>query len=250
MTAPRIALVTGGSRGIGRNAAVNIARRGVGVALTYHSDQTQAAAAVAEIRSFGGKAVALRLDTGNLASLDPFVAEFRQALKEHWGSETFDFLVNNAGVGLNTPIVDATEENFDLLMNIHLKGVFFLTQKLLSVMADGGRIINVTSGLARSSEAGYALYAMMKGGVEVFTRYLAYELGARGITANTVAPGPIATDFGGGAVRAAADHIGKVTALGRVGLPEDIGPMIASLLSEDNRWVNAQRIEVTGGMNI
>ncbi|MEQ5774604.1 SDR family oxidoreductase [Thalassospira sp. NFXS8] len=252
-TASKIAIVTGGSRGLGRNTVVNLARKGIDVVLTYHSNRAEADAAVAEIAELGGNAVALQLDSGVTESFDDFVASLKTALSENWGRGSFDFLVNNAGIGINAPITETTEEQFDRLMNIHLKGVFFLTQKLLPLMADGGRIINLSSGLARFSGPGYAAYGMMKGGIEVFTRYLAKELGARGITANTVAPGAIETDFGGGAVRDNANYnkmVSSVTALGRAGVADDIGPMIASLLSDDNRWVNAQRIEVSGGMNI
>ncbi|OSQ43393.1 SDR family NAD(P)-dependent oxidoreductase [Thalassospira sp. MCCC 1A01428] len=252
-TASKIAIVTGGSRGLGRNTVVNLARKGIDVVLTYHSNRAEADAAVAEIAELGGNAVALQLDSGVTESFDDFVASLKTALSENWGRGSFDFLVNNAGIGINAPITETTEEQFDRLMNIHLKGVFFLTQKLLPLMADGGRIINLSSGLARFSGPGYAAYGMMKGGIEVFTRYLAKELGTRGITANTVAPGAIETDFGGGAVRDNANYnkmVSSVTALGRAGVADDIGPMIASLLSDDNRWVNAQRIEVSGGMNI
>ncbi|OSQ38790.1 SDR family NAD(P)-dependent oxidoreductase [Thalassospira mesophila] len=252
-TASKIALVTGGSRGLGRNTVTNLARKGIDVVLTYHSNRSEADAAIAEITALGAKAVALQLDTGASDSFDGFVANLKTALKETWGRDSFDFLVNNAGIGINAKITETTEEQFDRLMNIHLKGVFFLTQKLLPILADGGRIVNLSSGLARFAGPGYAAYAMMKGGIEVFTRYLAKELGARGITANTVAPGAIETDFGGGAVRDNAGYnkmVSSVTALGRAGIPDDIGPMIAALLSDDNRWVNAQRIEVSGGMNL
>lgn len=249
----KIALVTGGSRGLGRNIAVNLARKGVGVVLTYHSNVVEADAAVKEITALGGTAAALRLDTGKVGAFDAFVAAFSTALQREWGRDSFDFLVNNAGIGINTPITETSEEMFDSLMNIHLKGVFFLTQKLLPVIADGGRIINISSGLTRFCGPGFSAYAMMKGGIEVFTRYLAMELGPRKITANTVAPGAIETDFAGGAVRDKEEYnryVSGSTALGRAGLPDDIGPMVVSLLSEDNRWVNAQRIEVSGGQRL
>lgn len=252
-TAQKIALVTGASRGLGRNIAINLAKKNVGVVLTCHSNEVEADAAVKEIVAFGGTAAALQLDTGKPTSFDGFVTEFRSTLQKVWGRESFDFLVNNAGIGIQSPIVETSEQTFDTLMNIHLKGVFFLTQKLLPVIVDGGRIVNTSRGLARFSGPGYSVYAMMKGGIEVFTRYLAKELGARKITANTVAPGAIETDFGGGMSRDNADYnryLSSVTALGRVGVPDDIGPMVASLLSEDNRWINGQRIEVSGGMNL
>ena len=249
----KIALITGGSRGLGRNSAVNLARKGVDVILTYRSREDEACAAVAEIEALGRKAVALQLDTGDVAAFAAFAGQVRQALRDTWGRDTFDFLVNNAGMGVMSPFAQTSEADFDTLVNVHLKGVYFLTQTLLPLMADGGRIINLSSGLARFTSPGFSAYAMMKGGIEVFTRYLAKELGTRGITANTVAPGAIETDFGGGAVRDNPDYnrgVAAATALGRAGLPDDIGPMIASLLSDDNRWINGQRIEVSGGVNL
>jgi NAD(P)-dependent dehydrogenase (short-subunit alcohol dehydrogenase family) len=245
----KIAIVTGGGRGLGRNTVVSLAKRGLDVILTYNTNKAEAESAVAEIEAAGAKAVALQLDTGNAASFDAFVASVRQAL-EAFGAKHFDYLVNNAGTSYHAPIAETTEEAFDGLVNVHLKGVFFLTQKLLPVMADGGRIINISSGLARFSVPGSSAYAAMKGAIEVFTRYLAKELGARGITANTVAPGAVMTDFSGGIVRdnpVVNKMVSDMTALGRPGVADDIGPMIASLLSDDNRWVNGQRIEVSGG---
>jgi len=245
--------VTGSSRGLGRNAALNIARRGGDVVLTYQSRVDDAHAVLAEIAALGRKAVALQLDTGDVASFTSFAERLRTALRETWQRGTFDHLVNNAGHGDYALIGQTTEAQFDRLVDVHFKGVYFLTQTLLPVLADGGRIVNLSSGLTRTSFPGYAAYAAVKGAVEVLTRYMAKEFGDRGIAVNTVAPGAIETDFGGGAVRDNPD-INKVfadiTALGRVGLPDDIGPMIASLLSEDNRWVNAQRIEVSGGQGI
>jgi NAD(P)-dependent dehydrogenase (short-subunit alcohol dehydrogenase family) len=247
----KIALVTGASRGLGRNTAINLARKGVDVIVTYHSRRDEADAVVAEIRALARKAVALQLDAGDTAGFDAFAGRLREALERTWGRERFDFLVNNAGVGAHATFEQTSEAVFDQLMAIHLKGVFFLTQKLLPLIADGGRIVNLSSGLARFASPGYAAYGAMKGGVEVLTRYLAKELGSRGIAVNTVAPGAIETDFGGGAVRDNAEvnaWVASQTALGRAGVPDDIGPMIAALLSEDNRWVNAQRIEASGGM--
>lgn len=248
---PKIALITGGSRGLGRNTALSVARSGVDVILTYRSNAAEAEAAVAEIRELGRQAVALPLDAGQIASFDAFAAQVKQALQTTWGRPHFDFLVNNAGIGINQPFAIMTEEAFDQLVNVHLKGVYFLTQKLLPLIADGGRIVNISSGLARFALPGYSAYAAMKGGVEVLTRYLAKELGSRGIAVNTVAPGAIETDFGGGHVRdntQVNQFVASVTALGRAGVPDDIGPMIAALLGESHRWVNAQRIEVSGGM--
>lgn len=253
MNTRKIALVTGGSRGLGRNTAENLARKGVDVVITYHSQAGAAEAVVAAIEAEGGKAVALQLDTGATASFDGFAEKLKGVLRDNWGRDSFDFLVNNAGTGFHKDIAETSEADFDALVAVHLKGVFFLTQKLLPLIADGGRIINLSSGLARFSMAGTAAYAMMKGGIEVFTRSLAKELAPRRITANTVAPGAIATDFNGGRVRDNPDAqrmVAQITALGRPGVADDIGPMIASLLSEDNRWVNAQRIEVSGGMLI
>lgn len=247
----KIAIVTGGSRGLGRNAAIALAKKGVDVILTYHSKETEAAAVVAEIEQAGAHAVALQLDVGNSQSFDAFATQVKQALQQKWERQTFDYLVNNAGIGIHVPFAETTEAQFDQLMNIHFKGAFFLTQKLLPLIADHGRIINLSSGLTRFSFPGYAAYASMKGAMEVLTKYLAKELGPRGIAVNTVAPGAIETDFGGGTVRDNAQlnqMIASQTALGRVGIADDIGGVIASLLSEDNRWINAQRIEASGGM--
>lgn len=247
----KIAIVTGGSRGLGRNTALKLADKGVDVILTYRSQQTEAAAVVAEIEKRGRRAVALQLDVGQVSQFADFVGAVKTALKTQWQREHFDYLVNNAGIGVHTPFADTNEAQFDQLMNIHFKGVFFLTQALLPLLADGGRIVNISSGLARFAVPGYSAYAAMKGGIEVLTRYLAKELGSRGIAVNTVAPGAIETDFGDGMVRDNAQvnsYLASQTALGRVGLPDDIGGVIASLLSEDNRWINAQRIEASGGM--
>lgn len=247
----RIALITGGSRGLGKNAALHLARKGTDIILTYQSAREQAEQTVQEIQALGRKAVALQLDVGDAAGFPAFVANVRTQLQQTWQREQLDALVNNAGIGIHASFADTTEEDFDHLVNIHLKGPYFLTQKLLPLIVDGGRIINISSGLARFALPGYSAYATMKGGIEVLTRYMAKELGARGIAVNTVAPGAIETDFGGGAVRdnqQLNDFVAAQTALGRVGQPDDIGGVIASLLSEDNRWINAQRIEASGGM--
>jgi NAD(P)-dependent dehydrogenase (short-subunit alcohol dehydrogenase family) len=246
-----IALITGGSRGLGKSMALQLAKRGTDVLLTYRSNRKEAEAVVAEIESSGRRAVALQLDVSVASTFDAFVDQVRTALKSHWQRERFDFLVNNAGVGAHASFAETTEAQFDELMKIHLKGPFFLTQKLLPLLSDGGRIVNISSGLARFALPGYAAYAAMKGAIEVLTRYQAKELGARGIAVNVVAPGAIETDFGGGAVRdnkQLNDFVASQTALGRVGLPEDIGGVVASLLSPENRWINAQRIEASGGM--
>ena len=248
----KIAIVTGGSRGLGRNTVLNLARRGVRSIFTYHSHRAEADTVVAEVGAAGCKAIALQLDTGNISVFDPFVQEVSRALGE-MGAERFDYLVNNAGTSHHSSFDKTTEQELDGLYNVHFKGVFFLTQKLLPLINDGGRIVNVSSGLTRVAFPGSSSYACMKGAVEVLTRYLAKELGPRRIAVNTVAPGAVETDFSGGMVRdnpAVNKMVSDNTALGRPGLPDDIGPMIASLLSEDNRWVNAQRIEVSGGMSI
>lgn len=248
-----ISLVTGASRGLGRNTAVSIARHGGDVILTYRSGADQAKAVVAEIEALGRKAVALQLDVGDVASFSGFVERVHSALKATWGSDRFDHLVNNAGHGEMAAIADTTEAQFDSLFDVHVKGVFFLTQTLLPLLADGGRIVNFSSGLTRVSYPGFSAYSAAKGAVEILTLYMAKELGSRGITANTIAPGAIETDFLGGAVRdtpAYNDAFAAMTALGRVGRPDDIGPAVASLLGPDNGWVTAQRIEVSGGQNI
>jgi len=249
----KIAIVTGSSRGLGRNTALNIARQGSDVVVTYHSQADAALAVVAEVEALGRKAVALQLDAGNVTTFPAFVQRLRQALSETWQRESFDYLVNNAGHGDMASIAETTEAQFDALVNVHFKGVFFLTQALLPLLADGSRIVNISSGLTRVSYPGFSAYSAVKGAVEVLSLYMAKELGSRGIAVNTVAPGAIETDFLGGAVRDMPD-LNKVfadmTALGRVGVPDDIGPMIASLLGEQNRWINAQRIEVSGGQAI
>lgn len=247
----KIALITGASRGLGRSMAIALARKGVDVVGTYHSNKAEADATAKAIEALGRKAVMFQLDTSKVTTFAAFAVNLKQALAGTWDRASFDYLVNNAGIGVHAPFATTSEADFDRLMNTNLKGVFFLTQAMLPLLADGGRIVNLSSGLARFSTPGFSAYAVMKGGIEVLTRYLAKELGARGIAVNTIAPGAIETDFGGGVVRdneQTNKGIAGVTALGRAGLPDDIGPAVASLLSEDNRWVNAQRIEVSGGM--
>ncbi|WP_205230749.1 SDR family NAD(P)-dependent oxidoreductase [Azospira oryzae] len=247
----KIALITGGSRGLGRNAALKLAARGVDIILTYRSRADEAAAVVAQIEALGRRAVALPLAVDAAAGFPAFAERVHQALAGTWQRERFDFLVNNAGMGINAAFTETTEAQFDLLMNTHLKGPFFLTQALLPLLNDGGRILNVSTGLARFALPGYAAYASMKGGIEVLTRYLAKELGPRGIAVNVLAPGAIETDFGDGAVRDNAQlnaFIAAQTALGRVGQPDDIGHAVAALLSEETGWITAQRIEASGGM--
>jgi NAD(P)-dependent dehydrogenase (short-subunit alcohol dehydrogenase family) len=246
----KIAIITGANRGLGRDTALRLAEAGTDLIITYRSHGEEAANVVDELTALGSTAHALRLDTAEVSGFAAFADAVRGLLKEHWDREDFDFLVNNAGSAVVAPFTEITEEGFDQMMNVHLKGVFFLTQTLVPLMADGGRIINLSTGLARFTTPGMSAYATMKGGVEVLTRYLAKELGARGITANTVAPGPIATDFGGGSVRddqVMREALGSQTALGRVGEPEDIGGVIASLLAPLTGWINGQRVEASGG---
>ena len=251
-TERRIAIVTGGSRGLGRNTVISLARRGVASIFTYKSSRADADKVIAAVSESGGRAVALQLDTGDVASFEAFVPKVRKALAD-LGASHFDYLVNNAGTSHHNAIDRTTEEELDALYNVHFKGVFILTQKLLPLINDGGRIVNLSSGLTRIVVPGSAAYGAMKGAVEVLTRYLAKELGPRRIAVNAVAPGAIATDFSGGMVRDNPElnkRVADMTALGRAGVPDDVGPMIASLLSDENRWINAQRIEVSGGMSI
>ena len=250
-THPKTALVTGASRGLGRSTALRLAARGVDLIVTYHSDAVAANYVVAVAKEYGSSAVALPLDTGDVGCFDEFVAEVRRTLEQTRDCDSFDFLVNNAGIGFHAALADTTENDFDQLMNVHFKGVYFLTQKLLPVLANGGRIVNVSTGLTRFTMEGHSAYASMKGAIEVLTRYLAAELAPRGIRVNTVAPGPVATDFSGGVVRddeQVNGFLAAQTALGRVGLPDDIGGVICALLSEDTGWINGQRIEASGGI--
>jgi NAD(P)-dependent dehydrogenase (short-subunit alcohol dehydrogenase family) len=247
-----IAIVTGGSRGLGRNTVLNLAERGAHSIFTYNSNRAEADKVVAKASELGAKAIALQLDAGKIGTFDQFVLNVKDALPE-LGAESFDFLINNAGTSHHAAFDKVTEEDFDSLYNVHFKGVFFLTQKLLPLIKDGGKILTISSGLTRIIYPGSSAYGSMKGAVEVLTKYMAKELGPRRITVNCIAPGAVATDFSGGMVRDNPEinkQVAAMTALGRVGMPDDIGPMIASMLSDDNRWVNAQRIEVSGGMSI
>lgn len=249
----KIALVTGGSRGLGKNMALNIAKKGLDVVFTYNIKKENALETIAEIEQLGQKAIALQLNTADIKSFDSFFELLKKELSEKFGIQKINYLVNNAGIGINSPFAETTEEDFDTLFNIQLKGVYFFTQKALDILEDGGGIVNISTGLARFSLPGYSAYASMKGAIEVLTRYQAKELGTRGVRSNVVAPGAIATDFGGGVVRD-NEQLNKIIAdtipLGRVGLPEDIGGVVAFLCTDDARWVNAQRIEVSGGQNI
>ncbi|SMO51182.1 SDR family NAD(P)-dependent oxidoreductase [Paracoccus laeviglucosivorans] len=249
---PRIALVTGGSRGLGRSTVEALARRGVTSIFTYNSNRAEADKVVALAGQVGARAIALQLDTGATAGFEAFATELQIALAT-LGADRIDYLINNAGTSSAMGFLSADEAELDALYAVHVKGVFFLTQRLAPLIRDGGRIVNISSGLTRVTMANRAAYATMKAAVETMTRYMAFELGPRGIAVNCVAPGAIATDFSGGAVRdnpAVASAIADITALGRPGVADDIGPMIAALLSEDNRWVNGQRIEVSGGMRL
>jgi NAD(P)-dependent dehydrogenase (short-subunit alcohol dehydrogenase family) len=249
----KIALVTGGSRGLGKEMARRIAEKGLDVIITYHSKKDEARAVVDEIRQLGRKAAALQLDTAKIDGFDGFYASLNAVLKQEFSATHFDYLVNNAGIGIHALFQDTTEQQFDQLLNIQFKGVYFLTQKALPFLNDGGGIINISTGLARFTAPGYSAYAAMKGAIETLTRYQAKELGSRGIRANVVAPGAIATDFAGGVIRDNAQYnanIAAVTTLGRVGLAEDIGGLVAFLCTDDARWITAQRIEASGGMNL
>jgi NAD(P)-dependent dehydrogenase (short-subunit alcohol dehydrogenase family) len=253
MNSKKIALVTGGSRGLGRDMAISIAKKGIDVVLTYHSNETAANEVVNDIISLGQKAKAFQLDTSNIKNFSGFVATLSDYLKQQYGNSNFDFLVNNAGTGVNGSVTDTTEEAFDSMMNIHFKGVYFITQKLLPLINDGGTIINISSGLTRIIFPNVSAYASMKGAIETYTKCLAKELGARKITANVVAPGAIATDFGGGSNKTNEDKrkaIAGITALGRVGEPEDIGSVVAFLCTPEAGWMNGQRIELSGGLMV
>jgi NAD(P)-dependent dehydrogenase (short-subunit alcohol dehydrogenase family) len=248
-----ITLITGGSRGLGKSMALHLAAHGNDIILTYHSKQKEAEDVVAEIKALGRNAVALQLDVARSSTYPAFVSNVKQALQTTWNRTDFDHLVNNAGIGINAPYESTTEEQFDQMVNIHLKAAFFLSQKLLPLMRDGGSIVHISSGLARFSFAGYAAYGTMKAAIDALTRYMALELGPRGIRVNSIAPGAIETDFGGGHVRDNADMnkmIASQTALGRVGLPDDIGGAVAMLLAPENTWLNGQRIEASGGFHL
>lgn len=247
----RIALVTGGSRGLGKNAVLKLAERGIDSIFTYRRREDDAREVVKAVEQRGARAVALALDVADSRAFAGFAQQVAEQLRQVWQRDSFDYLLNNAGTGLDATILETREEDFDALFNIHLKGPFFLTQALLPLIADGGRILNVSSGLTRFALPGKAAYASMKGAMEVLTRYLAKELGERRISANTIAPGAIATDFGGGVVRdnpQVNKAIAAETALGRVGEADDIGDAIVALLSDELGWMNAQRVEVSGGM--
>ena len=246
----KIAIITGGSRGVGKNIALETAKRGNGVILTYNSKKEEAEIVVAEINKNGGKAAALQLDVTQISTFADFTAQVEKTLERYWNQKTFDYLVNNAGTAQRTLIKDTTEKEFDQLVQVHFKGPFFLTQKLIPLINEGGQIINISTGLTRFAHPGVATYAAVKAALEVVTMYLAKEFAEKKIRANVVAPGALDTDFGGGRTDEARQLLGNATALGRIGIAEDVGLFVAAMLSEDSRWVNAQRIEVTGGMYI
>ncbi|MBL1419595.1 MAG: SDR family oxidoreductase [Alphaproteobacteria bacterium] len=249
----KITLITGGSRGLGKNTALHLAQKGRDIILTYLSQKKEAEKVVEAIRDMGQKAVALQLDITKVNGFEQFVMGVKNVLKDVWGREDFDILINNAGTGIHNDYMKTSEEEFDRMVNEHVKAPFFLSQKLLPIMVDGGRILNFSSGLTRFTNPGFTAYATMKAAVEVLSVYMAKELGARGITVNVIAPGAIETDFGGGAVRDNAglnQHIASSVALGRAGMPDDIGGAIAAILDDDAGWINAQRIEVSGGQMI
>jgi len=253
MSTPKIGLVTGGSRGIGKDAALSLAKEGFDVIITYQSKENEAKATVAEIQALGQKAAALQLEAGNIASFDTFFTQVKNTLSTTFGTDRFDFLINNAGAGLNASFAETTEEQYDQVHNVQLKGVFFLTQKALPLINDGGRIVNISTGLTRFVSPDRAAYASTKGAIEVLTKNQAQELGPRGITVNAVAPGATATDFSGGIVRdnpQVAAHIASLTALGRNGRASDMGGVIAFLCTEAAGWITAQRIEVSGGLHL
>jgi NAD(P)-dependent dehydrogenase (short-subunit alcohol dehydrogenase family) len=253
MSTPKIALVTGGSRGLGKNMALHLAKKGIAVVLTYHTQQAEAEGVVAEIAALGQQAVALQLDASNVSTFDIFFEQVKATLRATFDTDRFDFLINNAGTGLYAPFAETTEAQFDQALNIHFKGPFFLTQQALPLLNDGGGIINISSGLTRIVYPGSSTYASIKTAMETLTKYQAKELSSRRIRVNIVAPGAIETDFGGGRTRDNKEinaHIASLTAMGRVGLPDDIGPVVAFLCTEEARWIDAQRIEVSGGQGI
>jgi NAD(P)-dependent dehydrogenase (short-subunit alcohol dehydrogenase family) len=253
MSTNKIALVTGGSRGLGKDMALNLAKKGLNVILTYNTSQEAAQEVVAQIEQLGQKAAALQLNTGTISSFDAFFEQVQELLQDTFGTLKFDYLVNNAGIAMSKPFAEATEDDFDTMLNVHYKGVYFLTQKALPLLNDNGGIVNISTGLTRFSYPGVSIYASLKAAVEVLTRYMAKELGSRGINVNAVAPGAVATDFGGGMIKnnvQMQEYMKTITAIPRVAHPEDIGPVVAFLCTDEAKWINAQRIEVSGGMNI
>lgn len=249
----KIALVTGGSRGLGKNMAISIAEEGMDVILTYRTNQAEADKTVQEIEALNRRAVAIHLDMSDIGSLDRFVQHVRDTLQANWNTNSFDFLINNAGMGATVPFLEVTEEVFTDFLNVHFKGIYFLTQKFVPYINQGGRIINISTGTTRFANPGYSVYASMKGAIGVFTKYLSKELGAKGIGANVVAPGPIETDFNNAAIRNNSQMkgaLGSMSPLGRVGEADDIGGVVAFLCTDEAKWIDGQRIEVSGGINV
>ena len=249
----KIAIVTGGSRGLGKDMALKLAARKIDVIITYQSQKDAASHVVSQIEDMGGKAVALHFDSSIISSINDFVKAVKGVLESKWNCSTFDYLINNAGIGATIPYMQATESDFDRFMNVHFKSVYFLTQRLLPLMNDGGSIVNISTGTTRFANPGYSIYASMKGAIEVFTRYLAKEVGPRGIRANVLAPGPIETDFNNAFIRNNPDRkkmMANNTALGRVGEANDIGGIVAFLCADESQWVTGQRIEASGGINL
>jgi NAD(P)-dependent dehydrogenase (short-subunit alcohol dehydrogenase family) len=248
----KIALVTGGSRGLGKDMALNIAKKGIDIIITYRSKEAEAMQVLAEIEGLGRKAVALHLDMSDFSSLNSFIQTVKETLKVKWNTSSFDFLINNAGMGATVPFMEVTEELFTDFLNVHFKSIYFLTQKAVPILNSGGRIINISTGTTRFSNPGYSVYASMKGAIEVFTKYLAKELGVKGIGANVVAPGPVETDFNNAFIKSNPQVkaiMSTLSPLGRVGAADDIGSVVAFLCTEDAKWINGQRIEVSGGIN-
>lgn len=248
----KIALVTGGSRGLGKNMAISLAKKKIDVIITYRSKEAEANDVVTEIESLGQKAAALHLDMSKFSSLDQFIKSLLETLQNKWNTASFDFLINNAGMGATVPFEQVTEELFNEFLNVHFKGIYFLVQRLLPNINHGGCIINISTGTTRFSNPGYSVYASMKGAIEVFTKYLAKELGAKGIRANVVAPGPVETDFNNATIRSnpqMKERLSSLSPLGRVGNADDIGGVVAFLCTDEAYWINAQRIEVSGGIN-
>jgi NAD(P)-dependent dehydrogenase (short-subunit alcohol dehydrogenase family) len=249
----KIALITGGSRGLGKNMALELAKKGLHIILTYNSNEEKAKEVIKDIEHIGQQAIAVQLNVTDFSSFEDFFNLVKQTIKSKFGVEKIDYLINNAGIGINAPFTKTTEEQLDTIYNIQFKGTYLLTQRALNILNDGGGIVNVSTGLTRFALNGFSAYASMKSAIETLTNYQAKELGERKIRSNVIAPGAIETDFGGGAVRdneKMNSFIASNTALGRVGLPDDIGSVVAFLCSDDAKWINAQRIEVSGGQMI
>jgi NAD(P)-dependent dehydrogenase (short-subunit alcohol dehydrogenase family) len=249
----KIALVTGGSRSLGKDMAISLAKKNIDVILTYKDSKGAAQDVVKEIKALGRNAAALQFDQSDVKSIDPFLAEVRRVLLKEWNSQKFDFLINNAGIGATVPIPQVTEEIFDHILNTNFRSIYFLTQKSLPMMNDQGSVIFISTGTTRFSIPGYSVYASLKGAMEIFSKYVAKEFGNRGIRSNVVAPGPVETDFNDAIIRNTPQlitYLSSLASLGRVGQADDIGSVVAFLCTDDAKWINAQRIEVSGGINL